>query len=673
MGSITFMIEQVIPMKKFSMILLALLTVFCVSELDAFAQRGGHGGGGHRGGGGSHRGGFSGGSHRGGMSRGSTSRGSISRGSISRGSISRGSISRGSSSRGSSHRGSMSRSIPSSGRSSSSRGSHSIRQGSPSRSFSQSFGHSSGRSSHSTMRPGSSSHFSPGRSLNSSRHSFSQGQRSLSGNPGLHSGGRSHSGSRSFNNSGAFNNSRSFNQNFGSRHGGNISGLQSGGSRHGITSQHFRGSTGGRRGGIQSGFGNQYQHRNPGLRSGGHHYAGHNSHGLRSGRNYARGKNYAGYYAGRNYHYGPGYWSGYRTGYGFGIGYGYGAGYGFYGPGYGYYPYYHYRRYRYRPWVWATYGGLVSWIGYNSLTPVVYNYTITDGYVCNNGAQIAPVADYASQANQIAESVNPPEQSEEWMPVGLFAIVPQGTKDVNVTVQLAVGKNGAIAGTYFNKEGNITLPISGAVDKVKQRAVWKVGDEDAVTMETGLDSLTKDKSTVLLYFSDGVSEVWNMIRIEQDVAQLAQQELQSDELKYQLLGAHQALDDIVDEAWQDYLELPADLAAKSTPPSEGELEAVIANYQQVQVDSQYHMITNRQEFQNTFRLLKDYLKEVQHQQALEKHVKQMAEKEQAQKREAQTIEQKEQPEQVKLPAPPPVDEPELVAPRPELPKLPASN
>ncbi|QDU51524.1 hypothetical protein [Gimesia panareensis] len=647
MGFISFMIERVIPMKKFSIIMLALLTVLCVSEVNSFAQRGGHGGG-HNGGGG-HRGGFSGGgSHHGGMSRGSISRGSISRGSISRGS---------------SHRGSISRSMSSPSRSFSHRSSGgSIRHSSPSRSFSQSLGRSSGRSSHTTMRPGNSTHFSPGSSRNSSRHSpsfhsFSQGQRSLSGNPGLHSGNRSHSGSRSLSNS------RSFNQNFGSRQGSGITGFRSGGSQHGITSQHFRGSTGGRMGGIQSGFGSSHQHRNPGLRSGGQHHAGHNSPGLRSGRNYPRGNNYQ-RYAGRSYHYNPGYWSGYRTGYGFGIGFGYGAGYGYYGRGYGYYPYYHYRRYGYRPWVWATYGGLASWIGYNSLTPVVYNYSISNGYICNNGAQIAPVSDYASQANQIADSVTPPDQSADWMPVGLFAIVPQGTKDVNVTVQLAVSKNGAVAGTYFNKEGNITLPLQGAIDETKQRVVWKVGEEDAVTMETGLDSLTKDKSTVVLYFNDGVSEVWDMVRIDQDVAKLAQQELQNDELKYQLLGAHQALDDIVDAAWKDYLELPADLAAKSTPPDPAELEAVIANYQQVQVDSKYHMITDRQEFQNTYRLLKDYLKEVQHQQALEKHVKQMAEKEQP---------EKEQPAQVKLPAPPPVEQPELVAPKPVLPKLPASK
>ena len=63
-------------------------------------------------------------------------------------------------------------------------------------------------------------------------------------------------------------------------------------------------------------------------------------------------------------------------------------------------------------------------------------------------------------------------------------------------------KNGAVAGTYFNKDGNITLPLQGAIDESKQRVAWKIGEEDTITMETGLDSLTKDKSTVIIYFTE---------------------------------------------------------------------------------------------------------------------------------------------------------------------------
>lgn len=281
---------------------------------------------------------------------------------------------------------------------------------------------------------------------------------------------------------------------------------------------------------------------------------------------------------------------------------------------------------------------MTSWIGYNNLNPVVYNYTVSDGYIYNDGTQVAPVTVYESEADQIAESVQPPEEADQWMPVGVFAIVPQGTSDVDVTVQLAVGKNGAIAGTYFNKDGNVTLPLHGAIDQSKQRVAWKVGEEDPITMETGLDSLTRDKSTVIIYFENGVSETWNMLRVDEETAKLAQQELNQDDLKYALLSAHQQLDEILTEVWQDYLELPQGLSENGAAPSIVELETVIQNYQQIQLDSKYHMITNREEFQNTYQLLQDYLKELQ--------------------------QQSQQSAQKSLPGPPVTSQPVLTAPKP---------
>ncbi|WP_417387828.1 hypothetical protein [Gimesia sp.] len=311
------------------------------------------------------------------------------------------------------------------------------------------------------------------------------------------------------------------------------------------------------------------------------------------------------------YNYRPGYWSGYRSRYA--LGFGFGSGYGY---GYGYYPYYHYRRYGYSPWLWSTFGGLTAWVGYNNLYPVGYNYSLNNGYIYNNGVQVAPVTDYQSQADQIIDSVSPPDDAADWMPVGIFAIVPQGTTEVNVTVQLAVGKNGAVAGTYFNKDGNITLPLQGAIDESKQRVAWKIGEEDPITMETGLDSLTKDKSTVIIYFTGGTSEVWDMLRIDEQTAKLAQQELQVDDLKYELLASFQELEQNLDDAWKDYLALPVNFSATGPNPSLAELEPIVQNYQQIQVDSKYQVITNRQEFQNTYHLLTDYVKSLKEQQTL---------------------------------------------------------
>jgi len=461
------------------------------------------------------------------------------------------------------------------------------------------------------MKPGQGVDFSRGSRSGSTRQSGDISSRRGSGvsNPGLSSGSRVR-GSSGFShfNSGSHNRGS-----IGSNQRGNNPGLRPGSSRF---SSGSRNSFGSHRFHDGSGLSSSRDHQrsgshhsgSPGLRPGGDRHGNH--HASRGTGRRPGGGNYS-RYGNNRYNYRPGYWSGYRSRYA--LGYGFGSGYGY---GYGYYPYYHYRRYGYRPWVWTTFGGLSTWIGYNNLNPVIYDYSLNDGYIYSDGVQMAPVTAYESQAEEIVDSVPPPDDATDWMPVGIFAIVPQGTTEVNVTVQLAVGKNGAVAGTYFNKDGNITLPLQGAIDKSKQRVAWKVGEEDTITMETGLDSLTKDKSKVIIYFTGGTSEVWEMLRIDEETAKLAQQELQVDDLKYELLGSFQELEQTLDDAWKDYLALPENFSATGTIPSVEELEAIVKNYQQIQLDSTYQVITNRQEFQNTYQLLTDYLKSLQEQQKI---------------------------------------------------------
>ncbi len=576
-------------------IIFAFLAVLAFSQADIFAQRGGGGGRGSSG--------HSGGGHRGGMSRGSSGHHSgMSRGSSSRGSISRGS----------SRSDGSSRSVPSRSHSFSQHRSSAPRQSAPSRSMNS----SSNRTSRSAMKPGQSFDFSRGSQSGTSRRSgsISSRQGSPSGNPGLSPGsrGRGSSGFSHFN-------SGSHNQfNSGSSQRGKNPGLSPGSSRfrsgtpNRIGSPHSNRSSGFSSSRNHQGLGDRHS-GSPGLRPGGGRHGNRDHHvshgpGLRPGGAHRNSGNHA-RHGNNRYNYRPGYWSGYRSRYA--LGNGFGSGYGY---GYGYYPYYHYRRYGYRPWVWTTFGGLSAWIGYNSLNPVVYDYSLNDGYIYNNGVQMAPVTAYESQADQIADSVPPPEDATEWMPVGIFAIVPQGTTEVNVTVQLAVGKNGAVAGTYFNKDGNITLPLQGAIDESKQRVAWKIGEEDTITMETGLDSLTKDKSTVIIYFTGGASEVWDMLRIDEQTAKLAQQDLQVDDLKYELLSSFQELEQTLDEAWKDYLALPENFSTTGPNPSVEELEPIVQNYQQIQLDSNYQVITHRQEFQNTYQLLTDYVKSLKAQQ-----------------------------------------------------------
>jgi hypothetical protein len=171
----------------------------------------------------------------------------------------------------------------------------------------------------------------------------------------------------------------------------------------------------------------------------------------------------------------------------------------------------HWHHWGYRPWVWATWPRLRAWIAC-PVRSVTYCYYVTNGYVYNGDTQVASVVQYAEQANEIAESAEELDEDAEWMSLGVFSVVAKENDDVEVTVQLALAKDGTIGGTYQNSAANVTLPLSGAVDETTQRAAWKIGEQDAVVMETGLENLTKEKSSVLLHFENGTTEAWTMIQ-----------------------------------------------------------------------------------------------------------------------------------------------------------------
>jgi len=180
----------------------------------------------------------------------------------------------------------------------------------------------------------------------------------------------------------------------------------------------------------------------------------------------------------------------------------------------------HWRHRNYRPWVHVNWRGLRAWLRY-PVRPVLYTYNVSGGYVHNDGTRIATVTQYAEQAEKIAESAEEQQEDAQWMPMGVFGVVQKKGDDIEVTVQLAMAKDGTIGGTYRNTAANVTLPVSGAVDEKTQRAAWKIGDQDTVVMETGLENLTKDKSTVLLHFDNGVTETWTLIRLDESAAKQA--------------------------------------------------------------------------------------------------------------------------------------------------------
>lgn len=83
-------------------------------------------------------------------------------------------------------------------------------------------------------------------------------------------------------------------------------------------------------------------------------------------------------------------------------------------------------------------------------------------------------------------------------------------------------------------------------------------------------------------------------------------ENEADALRKQLLEATQTLHALLDEQWQRFLAMPADLY-NAQQPSQASLAATLKNFEQVSSSPQYTRLSQRSEFQRVHALLKRYI------------------------------------------------------------------
>ena len=173
-------------------------------------------------------------------------------------------------------------------------------------------------------------------------------------------------------------------------------------------------------------------------------------------------------------------------------------------------------------WGWAAWGAVTNWMPWGWNQPVYYNYGDNVYYADDNvyyGDQLVATADeYIQQAQAIATSIPPDVQpaAEDWLPLGVFAITQDGQSandEPTMFLQLAVSKQGIIAGMFQNTTSGTIKSVEGMVDKETQRAAWTAEGESRPLMETGLGNLTQDTAGVLVHFDNGDTQRWLLARL----------------------------------------------------------------------------------------------------------------------------------------------------------------
>jgi hypothetical protein len=170
-----------------------------------------------------------------------------------------------------------------------------------------------------------------------------------------------------------------------------------------------------------------------------------------------------------------------------------------------------------------------NWLNEPNAPPQTYDYGNTVVYQGNNvlvnSQPVATSQDYYNQAEALAvidaqqDAATQPaytngKKKDQWLPLGVFALMKSDKDKPEMIFQLALDKQGVIRGNYFSEVDDKTQPVYGSVDKKTQRAAWHVGDNKTVIVDTGLYNLTKDESTALVHLGPDHEERYVLVRLK---------------------------------------------------------------------------------------------------------------------------------------------------------------
>ena len=171
-------------------------------------------------------------------------------------------------------------------------------------------------------------------------------------------------------------------------------------------------------------------------------------------------------------------------------------------------------------WAACTWNSAAAYCGYAQASPVYYNYgsnvTYDDNNVYMNGQAMGTTQQYYDQAVNLAQTGAQAEASSDvqWLPLGVFTLTKPDQSRSDLSVQLAVDKQGIIRGNYTDTSTNENQVIQGSVDKQTQRVAFTIGDKKQDVIETGLYNLTKDEAPCLIHFGQDRTEQWLLVRIK---------------------------------------------------------------------------------------------------------------------------------------------------------------
>ena len=130
--------------------------------------------------------------------------------------------------------------------------------------------------------------------------------------------------------------------------------------------------------------------------------------------------------------------------------------------------------------------------------------------------QVGTAEEFSQQAADLADQGTETDAAatDNWLPLGVFAMVRNEQQHPHLIMQLAVNEQGIIRGNFTDEISENVAPIHGAVDKQTQRAAWTVGENRQTVMEAGLSNLTESAAPALIH-KNGKTDHWLLVRLDE--------------------------------------------------------------------------------------------------------------------------------------------------------------
>ncbi len=101
----------------------------------------------------------------------------------------------------------------------------------------------------------------------------------------------------------------------------------------------------------------------------------------------------------------------------------------------------------------------------------------------------------------------------EWVNLGVYELLAPGEAAATRWMELAVARDGRVAGNYFDRALGDVDPIHGRADPESMRLWWSVGEGTAV-FQTTFDELMQPEGRLSVQPAEGEPDHWRIVRRE---------------------------------------------------------------------------------------------------------------------------------------------------------------